>query len=167
MSAFPIRYDLTAEKMSAGIDDYLERMNAHTANAEQLRTQATKHDPETQSAMTCWESPQQLRLWAHENELAQECMKAMYECGAIRTRSMLRAFAHRCYCLARKVTGIVSELVARSLAEIVALFADHVALGSAPPMRLSAPPVLATCHASNAPSLSPIAMNHWQAVTRE
>lgn len=153
--------------MSAGIDDYIERMNAHQANAEQLRTQATKQDHETQSAMTYWESPQQLRLWAHENELAQECMQAMYECGAIRTRSMLRAFAHRCYCMVRKYADTVSELVPRSLAEIVALFSDRVALGSAPPRRLSAPPVLATCHASNAPSLSPIAMNHWQVITRE
>lgn len=148
--------------MTASIDDYVERMNTHQRNAKELQRAHTTPVPDDDGVIMQWDSPQHLRLVMHEHELAQECMQAMFECGAIRTLAMMKAYAHRCYCLARKVTKIVSELVARSLAEIADLFSNRVALGSAPPRQLVAVPVLATCHASNAPSLSPVAMNHWQ-----
>ena len=62
-------YEATANRLQAGSNDYLDRMNEYNARAKQLENDATvRTDNEV---MTCWESPQALRNWAHENELAE------------------------------------------------------------------------------------------------
>jgi len=157
---FPARYEVTAAHIGAGIDDYIKRMNTHQATADEVLAQAQTDEP----GVTCWASPQQLRTYSHEIELAQECMQAMFDCGAIRTRALMKAYAHACWCKVRTSVARVREtLLAGSLT-----FRDRMAqvitlASSAPPGKSFALNVLATCHASNAPGLSPVAMNYWQA----
>jgi hypothetical protein len=67
--------------------------------------------------------------------------------------------AHAAYCSARAKTHM-------TLAQVAQLFAPVARSTSAPPGQRSAPNVLATCHASNAPGLSPTAMT-LQVPTRE
>lgn len=159
-SAFPTSHTATERRYGAGIADYSRRMDLHQQTADKLQMQAKENAGEP--GLTRWESPQQLRTWAHEQELAQECLQAMFTCGAIRTRALLRQYAHNCYCKARAKVARVPELVALTLAQVADSFtALSLTHSSAPPGLHTAPPVLATCHASNAPGLSPVA-RHWQ-----
>jgi hypothetical protein len=158
---FPARYEVTATHMGAGIADYSQRMELHQATANELRAQAQTDE----AGVTCWASPQQLRIVAHEQQLAQECMQAMFDCGAIRSRALMRQYAHNCWCKVRGSVARVPALIAMTLAQVADSFtALSLSHSSAPPGVKTAPNVLATCHASNAPGLSPIAMT-WQ-VTR-
>ena len=70
--------------------------------------------------------------------------------------------AHEAYCKVRSLSLRIIETVQSSLAQVAQVFT--VALSPAshtPPGHLYALNVLATCHASNAPGLSPVARN-WQ-----
>jgi hypothetical protein len=157
---FPARYEVTAAHIGAGIDDYIKRMNTHQATADEVLAQAQTDEP----GVTCWASPQQLRTYSHEIELAQECMQAMFDCGAIRTRALMKAYAHACWCKVRAVLVSNFDPKLQTLAQVAASFTALSLPSSAPPGKNFALNVLATCHASNAPGLSPIAMT-WQ-VTR-
>lgn len=165
MSLSMSRHEVTVRHLSAGIDNYVQRVEAHTLKAETLQP-APNSD-----GVIVWESPQQLRMSAHEHDLAQECIQAMFTCSAIRTQVQRRALAHRCYVSARSkiFNGFetVKQFVSMSLSEVAQLFATVKRSTSSPPVQLHALNVLATCHASNAPGLSPIAMNYWQVPTRE
>jgi hypothetical protein len=159
---FPARYEVTATHMGAGIADYSQRMNTHQATADEVLAQAQTDE----AGVTCWASPQQLRIVAHEQQLAQECMQAMFDCGAIRTRALMKAYAHACWCKVRAVLVSNFDPKLQTLAQVADSFtALSLSHSSAPPGVKTAPNVLATCHASNAPGLSPIAMTYWQ-VTR-
>jgi hypothetical protein len=152
--------------MGAGIADYSRRMTLHQETADKLQVQATANTDEP--GVTHWESPQALRMWAHEQELAQECLHAMFDCGAIRTRALMRQYAHNCYCKVRASVARVPALIALTLAQVADSFtALSLSHSSAPPGVKTAPNVLATCHASNAPGLSPIAMTYWQVTQLE
>jgi hypothetical protein len=156
---FPARYEVTATHMGAGIADYSQRMELHQATANELRAQAQTDE----AGVTCWASPQQLRIVAHEQQLAQECMQAMFDCGAIRSRALMRQYAHNCWCKVRGSVARVPALIALTLAQVADSFTALSLPSSAPPGKSFSLNVLATCHASNAPGLSPIAMNYWQA----
>ena len=67
------RHEVTVQHMSAGIDNYVQRQERHTQNAKDM--QPARND----EGLTVWESPQQLRMVAHEHELADECMHAMFQ----------------------------------------------------------------------------------------
>lgn len=146
------RYDVAVRYMSRGIDDYLQRIEQHTNNAEAL-TPVPNSD-----GVIVYESPQQLRMIAHEHELADECMQAMFTCSAIRSIALLKAVAHHCYVLARQRAALLVRSMSLSLREVCAMFTTRARSTSAPPGQLHALNVLATCHASNAPGVSRVLM---------
>jgi hypothetical protein len=136
--------------MSAGIDNYVQRQERHTQNAKDM--QPARND----DGLTVWESPQQLRMVAHEHELADECMHAMFQCVSIRNNAMKKARADRLYVLQRlaHLHAHTVQLLSLTLRQVCAMFTTVARLTSAPPGQRSALNVLATCHASNAPGLS-------------
>jgi hypothetical protein len=70
--------------------------------------------------------------------------------------------AHEAYCKVRSLSLRSFETVQLSLAQVAQVFTvAHSPASHAPPGQLSARSVLATCHASNAPGLSPVS-RHWQ-----
>lgn len=143
--------DITARYLDSAVTDYLSRMNTHHENQRALADRATV-TTET-GPVTCWQSAGELRLWAHENELAELAQQSMYECARYRSRAMFRAYAHSCLCRVRVVRP---RPVVFTLAQVAHLFAgtDRERATSAPPGQLRTRTVLATCHASNAPGLS-------------
>lgn len=148
--AFRSRFDLVAVKYRAGVGDYTERATAHYETARTMQAGATVATAEGVS--TCWESPQAVRLWAHENELASACMQASFDCHRYWWNASNKAHQHACYCRARSQE--IDTAPALTLAQVADLFAgkERERATHAPPRapRLSA---LATCHASNAPGL--------------
>lgn len=150
---FPARYEVTAAHMGAAIADYSRRTNSHNTTAHELAQAQTN-----EAGVTCWESPQQLRIVAHELELAQECQQAMFDCGAIRTLALMKAYAHACWCKVRAVLVSNFDPKLQTLAQVAASFTALSLPSSAPPGKSFSLNVLATCHASNAPGLSRIAM---------
>jgi hypothetical protein len=156
------RHEVTVRHMTAGIDDYVQRQERHTQNANAM--QPARND----DGLTVWESPQQLRTIMHEHELADECMQAMFQCASIRNNAMRKARAHRLYVLQRlaHLHADTVQLLSLTLRQVCAMFATVARSTSAPPGHRSALNVLATCHASNAPGLSPTAMT-LQVPTRE
>jgi hypothetical protein len=162
--AFPTSHIATERHYGAGIADYSRRMTLHQQNSDQMLQKQQSDEP----GVTHWESHQALRMWAHEQELAQECMRAMFDCGAIRTRALMRQYAHNCYCKVRASVARVPELIALTLAQVADSFTALSLLhSSAPPGVKTAPNVLATCHASNAPGLSAIAMTYGRRTPHE
>jgi hypothetical protein len=157
------RHEVTVRHMTAGIDNYVQRQERHTQNAKDM--QPARND----DGLTVWESPQQLRMVAHEHELADECMRAMFECASIRNNAMKKALAHRFYVLQRLAqlqADTVQQWLSLSLRQVCAIFATVARSTSAPPGQRAALNVLATCHASNAPGLSLVAMT-MQVTLRE
>jgi hypothetical protein len=70
--------------------------------------------------------------------------------------------AHEAYCKVRSLCLRSFETVQLSLAQVAQVFTLAISPTShTPPGQLSARSVLATCHASNAPGLSPVS-RHWQ-----
>jgi hypothetical protein len=162
--AFVSSHTATERHYGAGIADYSRRMDSYQQNADQMLQMQQSDEP----GVTHWESPQALRMWAHEQELAQECMQAMFDCGAIRTRALMRQYAHNCYCKARASVARVPKLIALTLAQVADSFtALSLSHSSAPPGVKTAPNVLATCQASNAPGLSVIAMTYGRSTPHE
>ena len=83
-----------------------------------------------------------------------------------RNNVLLREYAHRCLTALRNVVARC-VLVLQTLRQLSASFDRLLPTACAPPGQLFARCVLATCCASNAPGLSPIAMNYWQVRPRE
>jgi hypothetical protein len=149
--AFPSRYAVLGRIYEKGSDDYLHRSNLHQSRAEELaeaRTVRTEHE-----VSTLWESPQQLREYAHEHDLAHECyalfMHSVHWCN----RSLMRSYSHARLCEVRNKTPMKTALF--TLAEVAQFYSRHPKLcrDHSPPGELSRP-VLSLCHASNAPGLS-------------
>jgi hypothetical protein len=141
-------------------------MMEHHATADTMSKEREQITPEGVS--THWESPQALRTWAHETDLAEKSFSDMQSCFALRNRALMKAYAHHAYCVARSVISRSFETVQLSLAQVAQVFTLALSPAShAPPGQLSARCVLATCHASNAPGLTPNAMNYWQVPSRE
>ena len=161
-------YETTANRLQAGSNDYLERMNQHYATAKQLNDDATvRTDNEV---MTCWKSPQALRNWAHEEELAQIAFQSFQDCMHMANKARWKAYQHSCYVKACALT--LSDMktdwhMPMSLAEVSARHANAKQKQHDPPGLCSCSNVLATCHASNAPGLSPTAMTYWRVPPRE
>lgn len=160
-------YETTANRLQAGSADYLDRMNEYNARAKQLNDDATvRTDNEV---MTCWKSPQALRNWAHENDLAEMAFQSFQDCMHMANKARWKAYQHSCYVKACALT--LSDMktappVAMSLAEVNARYLEKQKQHD-PPGLCSCSNILATCHASNAPGLSPIAMTYWQVRLRE
>jgi len=154
-AAFQSPFTVQAQHARVGADDYLSRMNAHYERAtelQQARTVGTMGNTHTK-----WESPQALRQFGHEFELAQECQQAMFECSRMAQRAQMRHYQHACYCTVRKqktdmaITKAFS--VSLSLRALSSLLCSAKRSAHSPPLREIKPPVLSTCHASNAPGL--------------
>lgn len=155
MSLSMSRYGLISGLMSAGIDNYVQLEKHHTNNAESLRPVPNS------DGVVVYESAQQLRMIAHEHELADECMQAMFKCSAIRSIALRKAVAHHCYVLARSIrqrAALLVRSISLSLREVCAMFTTRAGSTSAPPGQLHALNVLATCHAGNAPGVSRVLM---------
>jgi hypothetical protein len=151
-------YEATANKLQAGSNDYLERMNAHYAAAKQLNDDATLRTEN--EVMTCWKSPQALRNWAHENDLAEMAFQSFQDCMHMANKARWKAYQHSCYVKACALT--LSDMktalpVAMTLAEVNARYLNTKRKQHDPPGLCSCSNILATCHASNAPGLFPIA----------
>lgn len=69
--------------------------------------------------------------------------------------------AHVSFCRVRQVSNPMT------LAEVTARYVNTKQVQHDPPGLCSCSNVLATCHASNAPGLSPTAMTYWQVRLRE
>lgn len=167
-TAFCSPHSHLAQRYSKGMSDYIERSNAHHEHAMKQQSERTKQVPGELSFVTHWENPQALRLSAHESELAQECLQLAQTCQAMFARSQMRQYQHTCYCKVRTQEKLLlAHTAPLSLREVSNIYAKKLRTNKPPNSCISAPPVLATCHASNAPGLSPIAMNKRQATTRE
>ena len=151
-------YEATANRLQAGSNDYLDRMNEYNARAKQLENDATvRTDNEV---MTCWESPQALRNWAHENELAEIAFQSFMACTYMANKARMKAYQHGCYVKACALTLSDKKLDWRmpmTLAEVNARYVNTKRKQHDPPGLCLCSNVLATCHASNAPGLSLIA----------
>jgi hypothetical protein len=135
-------------------------MTEHHATANTMSKEREQVTPE--GVLVAWESPQALRTWAHENELAEKSFSDMQSLFALRNRALMKAYAHHAYCVVRSVISHSFDSVQLSLAQVAQVFTVALSPAShAPPGQLSARSVLATCHASNAPGLSLVARN-WQ-----
>lgn len=166
--AFPTPFAHQGNLFVRGVRDYAERMLTHQQNAKELQRQHTTLVPDIDGHLTQWESPQALRTFAHELELADECMQAMGLCTGVVNKSRLREYQHSCYCKVRKQnTPEKLFFVSLSLREVSNTYAIDKRSKHAPPGALITAPVLATCHASNAPGLSPVVRNHWQVNPKE
>lgn len=133
--------------LDKGVSDYLVRMSEAQQRADQVRAD---------SAGTY--TVKALRHVAHENDLVRECMTLAQTCAHLRTRAMMSAYRHYCWCAARDQDSVQAPasrpLVALSLAQVAADHAGHLSREQAPPGRTVSRCVLSTCHASNAPGLS-------------
>jgi hypothetical protein len=75
--------------------------------------------------------------------------------------------AQQAYCKVRAIFLNNFDRKLQTLAQVAASFTALSLPSSAPPGKSFSLNVLATCHASNAPGLSPIAMNYWQVRPRK
>jgi hypothetical protein len=157
---FPSSSEITARHFSARVSALGNRMTEHHANADTMSKEREHRTPEGVSV--AWESPQALRTWSQEQELADQCFRAMQNTFALRNRALMKAYAHHAYCVVRSVISRSFDSVQLSLAQVAQVFTVALSPAShAPPGHLYALNVLATCHASNAPGLSLVARN-WQ-----
>lgn len=146
---------VVAQVHDRGMTDYLHRMNAHQQNADTAHAAATVSTE--QGVVTKWENYQELRAWSHEQELAQECWRLAQVCAATRSRALHSAYRHQCLVNAR--AGSRRRVQLSRLLTLAQVAADHhrtnrrkLCIESAADNH--APPILATCHASNAPGLT-------------
>lgn len=162
--AFPSRHNFIVRIATAGMDDYCKRGNSYQANARELHDKATVRTGN--EIVTHWGSPQALSEWSHEEQLAKASYDAMMDCGAMLNHAQWSAYRHNCYCKARASVARVPMIVAESLREVSTQL-TALARSISPPGLMTAPNILATCQASNAPGLTPNAMNYWQVPARE
>jgi hypothetical protein len=157
---FPSSPEVVARHLSDRVSALGNRMTEHHTTADTMRKEREQVTPEGVSVV--WENPQALRTACHESELAEQTFRDMQSCLALRNRALMKAYAHHAYCVVRSVISRSFDSVQLSLAQVAQVFAVALSPAShAPPGQLCARSVLATCHASNAPGLSPVARN-WQ-----
>ena len=157
---FPSSPEAVARHFSAQLSVHEKSMTEHHTNADTMRKEREEITPE--GVATNWESAQALRTWSQEQDLAEQSFRAMQSSLALRNRALMKAYAHHAYCAVRTVALRTFEILQLSLAQVAQVFTVALSPAShAPPGQLSARSVLATCHASNAPGLSPVARN-WQ-----
>lgn len=155
---FPSSPEVVARHFSARVTALGDRMTEHHATADTMRKEREEITPE--GVTVAWESPQALRTWSHENDLAEKSFSDMQSLFALRNRALMKAYAHHAYCVVRTVALRTFEILQLSLAQVAQVFTVALSPAShAPPGHLYALNVLATCHASNAPGLSPVARN--------
>jgi hypothetical protein len=142
-----------AQVYADGMSDYCARMTAHHEKARELQDRATVTTGDS-SVMTEW-TPGTLRLWAHENDLANAAQQAMQDCHRARCRALMQAHRHRLLCELRQVSRRQVTL-APTLAQVASDHADKTRADShSPPGECSRRHALSTCHASNAPGAAP------------
>jgi hypothetical protein len=129
--------------------------------ARQLHNDCTTR---TDNSVISHFTPETLTNWADTDRQAEKAFSDMVRYIQFRNNVLEREYAHRCLTVLRNVVARVMTML-QTLRQLSATF-DLVAT-SAPPGQLFAPCVLATCCASNAPGLSPIAMNYWQVRPKE
>lgn len=155
---FPSSPEAVARHFSAQLSVHEKSMTEHHTNADTMRKEREEITPEGVS--TNWESAQALRTWSQEQDLAEQSFRAMQSSLALRNRALMKAYAHHAYCVVRTVALRTFETLQLSLAQVAQVFTVALSPAShAPPGHLYALNVLATCHASNAPGLSPVARN--------
>lgn len=158
-------YASIADRKTVEIDNDLLRMNEAQQQADTLSDHA-KNTNEN-GAVSVWSSPQQLRTWSEKQQQAQQLFETVLQRGAVRGRLLFRAYQHSTWCAVRAVVYALRDTVKMSLSQVSALFTPaHPATDHDPPGLLLSCSVLATCHASNAPGLSPVA-RHWQVSPEE
>ena len=143
--AFSNNHNATVRRLSAGIADYSERRLAIQEKPKQ--------------GLVHYESLQALRESAGKLELVEAYWQAEMDCGAMQTRAMWSAYRHACYCKARASVARVPVIVAHSLRQVSTQL-TALARSVSPPGLMTAPNILATCQASNAPGLPRIAMTY-------
>jgi hypothetical protein len=154
--------------MSVLVSHYAQASNDALTNgqtlhdtARQLRNDCTTT---TDNSVISHYTPETLRYWADTERQAEKAFSDMVRFMQCRNNVLEREYAHRCLTALRNVVARVMTML-QTLRQLSATF-DLVAT-SAPPGQLFAPCVLATCCESNAPGLSPIAMNYWQVRPKE
>ena len=156
----PSSFEVVARHFSAGVSANERDMNTHQETALAIHEEHTERIPGELSYRTVWGTPQALRTWSQEQQLAEQSFRAMQLSLALRNRALMKAYAHHAYCVVRSVISRSFETLQLSLAQVAQVFTvAHSPASHAPPGQLSARSVLATCHASNAPGLSPVARN--------
>jgi hypothetical protein len=154
--------------MSVLVSHYAQASNDALANgqtlhdtARQLRNDCTTT---TGNSVTMQFTPETLTNCANAERQAEKAFSNMVRYMQCRNNVLMREYAHKCLTALRNVVARVMTML-QTLRQLSATF-DLVAT-SAPPGQLFARCVLATCCASNAPGLSPIAMNYWQVRPKE
>lgn len=136
-------YGATIKHLGAGVSDYVKRSGVHHATAKTL----TK---------THYESAQELRLAAHEHDLAQFCLELAQQCTVKMHRAMFSEYRRKCLVAEKNrrhnapgtlATNTATPKCERSLAEVAALFSNW----SAPP-GTTTPELLTSVQQSNAPN---------------
>ena len=159
-AVFPAPCDVVARVSTRDLDNAYQAMNAKHEAAEALRSSNTQRVPGELSFHTHWQGAD-LMTWGATMREAEAEQIRMFNAGAIRSRAMMTAYRHACWCRVRaKTPTFIGEL---SLAQVAQVFAvtSKLSRDHAPPGQLCTRSVLATCCASNAPGLSPVA-HYWQ-----
>lgn len=163
---YPCVHQSLTDSLSRDMNRALQRMTAHRAQADTLLQQATQHTEN--GVVTAWASVQDLRTWSQADQESQQCLDRALQRGALRSRVMLRAYQHSAWCAVRAVSVGLLDSVRLTLAQVARLFTPvNPAHDHDPPGLLLSCSVLATCHASNAPGLSPVVRSHWQVRPKE
>ena len=131
--------------------------------AKQLRNDCTTT---TDNSVTMHFTPETLRHSVNAEKQAEKAFSDMVRFMQCRNNVLLREYAHRCLTALRNVVARCVRVV-QTLRQLSASFDRLLPTACAPPGQLFARCVLSTCCASNAPGLSPIAMNYWQVRRKE
>ena len=143
--------------------DAMTNGQALTDTARQLRNDCTTT---TADSVISHYTPESLRYWADTDKQAEKAFSDMVRYMQCRNNVLLREYAHRCLTALRNVVARC-VLILQTLRQLSASFDRLLPTACAPPGQLFARCVLSTCCASNAPGLSPIAMNYWQVRPRK
>lgn len=156
--------------MSVLVSHYLQASNdalttgqTLSDTARQLRNDCTTT---TDNSVTMHFTPESLRNSVNAEREAEKAFSDMVRFMQCRNNVLEREYAHRCLTALRNVVARC-VLILQTLRDLVAQTDRRQPTACAPPGQLFAPCVLATCSASNAPGLSPIAMNYWQVRLKE
>jgi len=156
--------------MSVLVSHYLQASN------DALTTGQTLHDTARQlrdncttttgNSVTMQFTPETLTNCANAERQAEKAFSDMVRYMQCRNNVLEREYAHRCLTALRNVVARCVRVV-QTLRQWLTSLYRLLPTACAPPGQLFARCVLATCCASNAPGLSPIAMNYWQVRPKE
>ena len=156
--------------MSVLVSHYLQASNnalttgqTLSDTARQLRNDCTTT---TDNSVTMHFTPETLRQNAESLIKTADAFSEGARLLQCRNNVLLREYAHRCLTALRNVVARC-VLIVQTLRQLSASFDRLLPTACAPPGQLFARCVLSTCCASNAPGLSPIAMNYWQVRRKE